>query len=639
MLMDKRANEQGFSLPAMVVLSLVVLAFALVMLQSASSMLTVGQSRYYQRMTELAAEAGVERATDCLAANQHTQTWGNTAATYLTESSDCFGAVQSSYPAYVYSDTKLRTYYTVGNLDATGPDSVQISATGKTELLAGGTVQKTYTSIIKKTIAWALDLNAQATASGNGRTCGILSGNVWCWGRNEYGQLGNGTDGGGTVPTPPDYNMTNSSLVPVKVIRQPYPAGMGGYRATDIDAGTFFNCTIIDKNNNPASPMGEVYCWGQNTDSEMGNPALTADYYNVPQKVSLPAGKNFTSVMAGRASACALSANGDLYCWGANAVGQVGNGSTATQATPVLVAGPNATTGGLAGIPVMNLSTSGSFNDHFCVVAGTAPTNGKAYCWGSQRQGELGQGNNTAIGSSDPYYLTTPTLVNKGAMAGLIISAISVEGRSNNQDRVGPKNGIDSKATAHSCAIGYVSSSLNSKAVCWGSNLNGYLGLGASGVMGLGSNYFPAWIYSTPQNVDATGLLNNKTVTEIATSDMGSCVIAYPVGGNANTSQAYCWGLAGARGDGNTTRAVSPVLVVDQYTPSIFGSNKVHNLIGGGQRFCALANGKSYCWGNNIVGQIGDGTQSDASATPIPYMVAQPTEAKFLSPTGNQYIY
>ena len=204
------------------------------------------------------------------------------------------------------------------------------------------------------------DLGAPQTgfasvAAGGLHHCGITTAGVaQCWGQNVYGQLGDGS-------------KDDSWLAPVTVS---LPAGVTGF--TTVEAGGHFSCALTS--------AGAAYCWGSNTQSQLGN--IVSPGSDVPVPVSLPAGVSLVSLTLGSAHACGLTATGAAYCWGENVFGQLGNNSTTPSPTAVAVSLP-------AGVTGFEHLTAGSM--HTCGVAST----GAAHCWGKNEFGQLGDGTTT----------------------------------------------------------------------------------------------------------------------------------------------------------------------------------------------------------------------------------------------------
>lgn len=204
-----------------------------------------------------------------------------------------------------------------------------------------------------------LENGVTAVAVGRTHTCAVTeAGAALCWGRNEYGQLGDGT--------------TTNSAVPVQV---------GGLESgvASIAAGASHTCALTD--------AGAVKCWGNNDRGQVGIGTLDAPWYLVPQDVA-PAGPA-SKITASSASAhtCALLVDGRVQCWGANYVGQLGNGTTAGTATPTEVIG----LGGAATDVAV-----GAW--HTCALV----EGGAAKCWGTNDWGQLGNGRGCCHSSPVP---------------------------------------------------------------------------------------------------------------------------------------------------------------------------------------------------------------------------------------------
>ena len=222
--------------------------------------------------------------------------------------------------------------------------------------------------------------------------CALASdGAAYCWGDDAFGELGSGTAQAETCINNRGV-VGPCSTLPVAV------AGGISFRA--ISAGGDFTCGV--------DYAARVYCWGANGFGQLGNGTTTGPQQCVgnsasgpaacsptPTPVSLPALDSVTAVTAGGAYACALTTTGSVYCWGANFLGQLGNGTTTSTATPTLVSAP-------AGM-WFTLVSAGGF--HTCGIANTTTTLNTAYCWGANSSGQLGNG--TTVDQLTPVPVST----------------------------------------------------------------------------------------------------------------------------------------------------------------------------------------------------------------------------------------
>lgn len=573
--MIKRQRQSGFILPSILVISITIIAVMVGLLVVGSSSYKGGYTDHYQKLSDQAAEAGSAYATACLTLSSHEQTWGPAEGRpNLTPSTDCSGANTYSANAYVYSDSTLRTYFAVGDLDYSEPFSAQISATGYVDVLRpDGSIIKTYSSIQKKIITWPTDIEGQMSASGTNRTCAIVNYQVYCWGYNAYGQLGNGLYlGTGSIES----GSTIDSLVPVKVRQD--PGVMAGKRIAKIVVAQHHSCAL--------SEDGLMYCWGYNGSGQLGN-GTTVDS-PVPVQVSgALAGKVVTDIGGTNDSTCAIS-EGKIYCWGSNTAGVTGRTITNGQTiSPTLVDATNTSNTLPTNYTATMLSTSGSRGRVMCAVVSGLP-----YCWGQNNAGSVGDNSTTT--RTVPYKVA----VLSGGLLGRTVTSISVDGYTSD-----PSDGTG--GYPHVCAVA------SGRVFCWGENRHGQLGDGTTT-----DRYIPT-------AVNASGVLNGLTIQDVKVGLRHSCVRA--------NNGAYCWGLnnSGQVADNTSTNRSAPVAVYRE--PGALTASNVVSIGAGANRGCAVVtDGRTFCWGVNNSGQIGDGTKVTRRI---------PTESLFLRPVGNQYIF
>ncbi len=195
--------------------------------------------------------------------------------------------------------------------------------------------------------------NLIALAAGGAHTCALRDdGNVYCWGWNEKGQLG---------------NAMSAASAPARV--DPLPPMIG------IAAGQSHTCAISD--------ALEVWCWGEGISGQLGRGSTASS--NVPVKASL---SGAVAVIAGREHTCAIDTARRIYCWGANARGQLGIGTVAPATTPTMIG------------TLSNVLSAGAGLDHTCA----ALDDGTAWCWGANGSGQLG--NNSTVDAVTPVQVS-----------------------------------------------------------------------------------------------------------------------------------------------------------------------------------------------------------------------------------------
>src|SRR5947208_2348133 len=273
-------------------------------------------------------------------------------------------------------------------------------------------------------------LTPTAVAGGGFHACMRLpDGTVQCWGRNNFGQLGNG-----------DGNLADSS-VPVAV--------RGLTTATRVVTGDSHTCALLGD--------GTVQCWGGGDAGQRGDGTFN-NRPTVPVAV-VGLGTAVAAVTGGFYHTCALLGDGTVQCWGRNAEGQLGDGSSIGTRAPTRVIG---ITGALA--------VSGGFQ-HTCALL----SDGTVQCWGRNAEGQLGDGTTTSS--------STPVRVG-GVTGDVAVSA-----------------GI-----LHSCAL-----LANGTVKCWGAVGNGFGQLGNGATTGS----------STPVTVTGTGVAWTSSNGAVATIDAG----------------------------------------------------------------------------------------------------------------------
>ena len=213
---------------------------------------------------------------------------------------------------------------------------------------------------------------AVSITASSAHTCALLNtGAVNCWGYNFHGQLGNGN--------------TTSSSVPVAV-----STFTGGVTAVSITAGGNHTCAVLN--------TGAVNCWGYNDDGQLGNGNTTVSFVPVAVSTFTVGSATAVSITAGYYHTCALLNTGAVNCWGFNFNGQLGNNTTDNSSAPVAVS-----TFTDVSATAVSITTGGS---HTCALLNTGAVN----CWGSNSDGQLGNGNTTSSSVPAKVMLFVPGL-------------------------------------------------------------------------------------------------------------------------------------------------------------------------------------------------------------------------------------
>ncbi len=210
------------------------------------------------------------------------------------------------------------------------------------------------------------------TCGGDSFTCALKTGGqVVCLGKNDFGQLGNGTSGASST-TPVVVSLTGA--------------------AKEIACGYAFACAVVGN--------GDVQCWGRNRYRELGS---TTSQETNGTPIAVPGLAGVKHVSAGWYHTCAVASSGLLTCWGANDSGQAGHASNSQP-----VAGCSTCVGPDSVAGIANVDVVASGNDFTCARAGAVIT-----CFGRNEVGQLGNGMTaassptatTVMGLSDPGFL------------------------------------------------------------------------------------------------------------------------------------------------------------------------------------------------------------------------------------------
>jgi alpha-tubulin suppressor-like RCC1 family protein len=335
--------------------------------------------------------------------------------------------------------------------------------------------------------------------------------------------------------------LVASACTAVQAVSPP-PASATSSHATLIAAGNAHACMIR---------AGQAYCWGANANGQLGNGSTINSTVPVPVYTGgVLSGKTLIQIVAGFSHTCALDSSGTAYCWGLNSSGQLGNNSVTQSLVPVAV-----TTSGVLSGKTLTQITAG--NSHTCAL----DSSGTAYCWGANGNGQLG--NNTTTKSLVPVAVNT-----SGVLSGTILTQVT-------------------GGYSHTCALDSTGA-----AYCWGANGNGQLG-NSSTTQSL-----------VPVAVTTSGVLSGKTLTQISADENGMYTCALDTAG-----AAYCWGAASFGQLGNGGVSSTPGVPVAVVTSGVLAGKTLIQIATGSGSTCAVAStGTAYCWGQGTNGELGNGS-------------------------------
>ncbi len=276
----------------------------------------------------------------------------------------------------------------------------------------------------------SVDLGGKAVqlVTGANHACALLdTGNVRCWGQNLYGQLGYG-DTANIGDDPEDMPPDNVNLVG---------------NVTKLVAGTQHTCALFGS--------GEIRCWGRNNFGQLGygNRDNIGDEAGEMPPSPVEIGGSVTQIAAGGQFNCALLTSDVVRCWGRNQYGQLGYGNTRS-----IGDGPGEMPPG--DVPIADVAEITASVFHICARL----TSGASKCWGHNHEGQLGYGHMDNIGD-DPDEMPPDDVLVTNDNDGADAVAQLAPGRH------------------HTCAR------LDSGAIrCWGNSTYGQLGYGNNNHLG-----------------------------------------------------------------------------------------------------------------------------------------------------------
>lgn len=366
-------------------------------------------------------------------------------------------------------------------------------------------------------------------SAGFRHTCATdADGVAFCWGSDQFFQLGEDADGN-----------DDDEVVPVRVNVSALPSGA---RFTSLSGEFAHTCG--------AASDGNIYCWGFNTSGRIGvggNAPIPRQMDRTP----LAPGEQFVSASIGGNNGCGLTNDGNIYCWGDDNTGELGNGLP-LEDSPIPERVDRSTL-----LPTEEFTLLDTGSNHSCGLTNI----GSAYCWGSDRFLQLGE---NADGDDDDEPI--PVKVDTSAFEpGATFTSIST-------------------AVTHSCAVSSAGS-----AYCWG-------------ITNLGSEGGRTDI---PRRIDQSALLVGERFVTVTTGGNHSCALT-------DLDNIYCWGndSDGRLGDGPVDQPGSAAVRVDR--TALEPDEIFLTVSAGGSHSCATTDKERiYCWGSDADGQLGEDADAD----------------------------
>jgi len=353
----------------------------------------------------------------------------------------------------------------------------------------------------------ALDKKAVQVVAGENSTCVLLEDNsMRCFGSNEYGQLGRGVASAFVLPGESDVAFTDAG---------------GAFGLTS-------RCALLEN--------GEAQCWGTNQAGALGTGNEKGVY--APVAVPYPGGKKIKQISDIKSiHRCAVDVDGGFACWGNNLFGQLGTGDKEDRLTPTSVSHPD------------KVTAIGTGMDFTCILT----EDGDVTCFGSNIDYQIGYGSTAAT-----VYAPLTSYLDFGDERKVKSMATGVD---------------------HSCVI------LDDDTVkCWGNNDTGALGSGD--------------FKDVEEPLDHPGVAfeTGKIPVQVIAGSGESCAIM-------DDGSITCWGRVDFSPWTPTDNPADVATPIDYIR---IDGEKITSACVGAQHLCSLTESSQiYCWGKNSFGQLG----------------------------------
>ncbi len=446
---------------------------------------------------------------------------------------------------------------------SSNPAVATVNATGRVTTVAPGVVtirarDAFRSDSVSITVA---ERRLLAVEAGGDFSCGTTAlGRLYCWGRGDVGQLATPSD---SLCFDESVTQIDDSTFVTQQLNPPLGCSLAPKRSSGVPlvfrrvaTGGNFGCGL--------SSERQIYCWGSDEFGQIGNGSAPGGG-PVPRLATV-SNVRFDSISVGGQHACALTAEGSAYCWGNDLLGQLGDRRNVNSTTPIPVFG---------GLAFRSISAGGL---HTCGIL----TNGNAVCWGANSRGQLGIG--TVSVSVDQ-----PSAVVTGG------SYVSI-----------------SAGYAHTCAL-----TSDNRAFCWGDNTRGQLGIGITAELAVSPTAVSGGL--SFRHIAAGGYLDTVAVLLSDRDSLDVDILSRGIRahscGITTSGSAFCWGDNYWRQSGFNSIAGDRVLTPNAISSGASGGFRTIST--GSRHSCAYGvNGEAWCWGSNVFGALGNELQAAGRSTP-----------------------